>query len=98
MARDQFEITLANNQWTQITNADVTVISFQNLSGELYIRATNGGAVGQTPSSDERGWFYAEGKGELNKDMADLFKLVGANRVWARSATDTNAIIQVDHA
>ena len=95
MARDQETITAGSGSFVQLTNGNVTRISFQVISGMAYIHFT----AGETPPDDDaEGWLYKEGEGELNKLLSDLTNLSGANRVWARGLTDVGANVQVDHA
>lgn len=69
---------------TQLTDADVTNITFQNVSAlhEIYVFATTGATA---PSADLTGWLkYDPGQGERNVALADLFPgIASAARVWA---------------
>jgi hypothetical protein len=93
MARDQATVGVARDSWVQLTNADVTAISFQVLSGRVYIRAT----TDETEPVTNTGWLYRAGEGELDIALLDLVNLSGADRVWAY-AIDGDAQVQVDHA
>lgn len=69
---------------TQLTDANVTAITFQNTGGNaLYVYATNGVTPPSVASLD--GWVkYLPGQGERNVALADLFPgIASANRVWA---------------
>lgn len=99
MAQDQQTVTCPANTWTQLTNADVTRITFQALMGDVYIRFTTDAT---TPTEDS-GLLYTEGAGVTDKPLSELTELVGADRVWAKpvgnnGATVNNALVYVDHA
>lgn len=88
-------VSLTANTWTQITNADATSITFQNLgAGVLFIK----GAVGATPPSNLNGALqYQSYQGELNADLGDLFPgVAGVTRVYAYSSLDGS--VSVNHA
>lgn len=74
-------IDVAKDTWTQITNADVTAITFQNLSGgDLWVKGTTSASA---PTDLTDAVVYAANEGELNVAMADLFPgLSGADRVY----------------
>ena len=82
--------------WAQLTDADVTTITFQNVSAmPIVVTATNGTTP---PAADAGGLTYAAGQGESNRSLAELFPGVsGANRVWARSSNGTQQVF-VSHA
>ena len=94
MARDQASVTLTDNTWTQITNADVTAITFQVLTGEAFIRFT----TDETTPTEGQGIRYGEGEGELNRAISELVNLAGADRVWAKPTSALHTVIYVDHA
>lgn len=80
--------------WTQLTNSNVTSITFQNKSGG-YILVK--GTVGATAPTDNDGSIrYNAGQGELNTPLADLFAGIGANRVYAYAPN--GAEVMVSHA
>lgn len=92
MNQEQFPLT--ENDWTLVTDGDVTNLSFQVLKGAAEIRFT----AGETkPAYNEAGFLYARGLGETNKAIADMVSLSGANRAWMRAVGDT-AVVIVDHA
>lgn len=70
--------------WTQITNADATNITFQNLgNGTVLVKAT-AGAVAPTDATGAMA--LPAGLGEKNVALADIWPGVsGANRVWVYS-------------
>ena len=88
------KITLPPGEWTQITDADVTTITFQNQSGgEMWVV---GAADATAPSGFEEALTYAPGSGERNAALADLFPGISAVRVYAYSAG--GAQVFVSHA
>ena len=68
--------------WTQLTDADVTTITFQNVGGDsVLIKATTNTTA---PTTDAGAVRYPPGTGERNVAMSDLFPgLSGADRLWA---------------
>ena len=93
MAKNQQVVSV--NGWTQLTNADVTAITFQVLTTPVFIRFTTDETE---PSASDEGILYQAGEGELNKSISDLTNLASADRVWARNATPDVARVYVDHA
>jgi hypothetical protein len=82
--------------WTELTDATVTAITFQVVSSmPIFVTAT---ANATPPASTEGGLTYSGGQGESNRALADLFPgVAGANRVWARSSVGTQQVF-VSHA
>lgn len=86
MARNE-TLNLPADEWTEITNADATSITFMVQSPNtaiVYIQATaasepsggDGDVSGSIP--------YAAGQGERNATIADMFPgVAGADRVFA---------------
>ena len=98
MAQDQQTITCPDGVWTQLTNADVTRITFQVLSGSVFIRFT----TDTTTPTEDHGIVYKRGEGELNELLTELTNLSGADRVWAKpvsisGGTADQAAVYVDH-
>jgi hypothetical protein len=91
MAQNQTTVTCPAGVWTQLTNSDVTEITFQVQTGSVYIRFT----TDTTTPVETRGMQYNEGEGELQKAMTDLTSLASADRVWARPL-GRRAIVVVD--
>lgn len=87
-------VKVAPETWTQITDADVTSITFQNKSGhDLLVK----GAVGAVAPSDANGAIeYGAMQGERNSALADLFPGLSATRVYVYSAF--GAVVMVSHA
>lgn len=84
--------TIAAATWTQLTDADISRITFQNVgSNHVLIKATIGAS---TPSDATGAVRYNPGQGERNVLLADLFPgLTGANRVYAYSPDATQIVV-----
>ena len=96
MARNQVDINIPFGEWTQLTNGDVTVITFQVKLGSppVYIRAT----VNTTTPTETTGQTFHETEGGQREDMTAIFALAGAVRVWATPiAENRRATVFVDH-
>ena len=88
------DIPLPTATWTQLTDADVTRITFQNKSGN-YILVK--GATGATAPTDDSGAVrYNPGQGERSVALSDLFPGISAVRVYAYAPN--GAIVMVSHA
>lgn len=87
--------SVAAQTWTQLTDANVTTITFQNISGSFVLIA---GTVGANAPSNLAGAIrYNPGQGERNVLLTDLFPgLSGVNRVYAYS--QDGASVVVSHA
>lgn len=102
MARNQALVTCPAGEWTELTNADVTQISFQVVSGSVKVRATTGSA----PSAlSDAGYVYhahpadrQSAEGELALLLADMTATAGADRVFATPINGRAAKVVVDHA
>jgi hypothetical protein len=87
-------ISIPQLAWTQITNADVTSITFQNVSGNYVLVK---GTAGATAPTDRQGAIrYNPGQGERNVALADLFPGISAARVWVFA--DGGSTVMVSHA
>lgn len=88
-------VSLPAGSWTEITDADVTAITFMN-EGPGYVRVM--ATVGATPPTTLAGSFkYEPRRGEANITLSDLFPGVsGANRVYAIS--EQKGAVAVSHA
>lgn len=84
--------TIAAATWTQLTDADIARITFQNVgSNHVLIKATIGVS---TPTNATGAIRYNPGQGERNVLLTDLFPgLVGANRVYAYSPDATQIVV-----
>lgn len=79
--------------WTQLTDADVTSITFQNQGGyHVLVKGTTGTTAPTSPAGAVR---YNPGQGERNVAMSDLFPGISAVRVWAYC--DQSVPILVSH-
>lgn len=87
-------LTLAANTWTQLTDANVASITFQNLgSNHMLVKAT----TDTTAPTDVTGAIrYNPGQGERNAALSDLFPGLAGVRVWARPSDVTQ--VMVSHA
>ena len=99
MARNQVQVTCAAGAWTQLTNGDVTNITFQAQDEPVFIRFT----TDETTPTEAFGLVYGHGanvrRGEFNAALTGLTALVGADRVWAKPvAQNRQATVYVDHA
>ena len=87
-------ITIPAAIWTEITDSDVTNITFQVHTEAMRIAATNGSA----PSDLNGSLLYDASEGEINAALADMFPgATGAVRVFAFS-THREGQIAVSHA
>ena len=88
------DITLPIAAWTQLTDADITVITFQNKSGNfIFVKGT---ASATAPTDDNGAIRYNPGQGELKTSLADLFPGISATRLYAYAPT--GAEVMVSHA
>ena len=80
--------------WTQITDADVTAITFQNRGkGHVFVVGTDG-----TTPTGYTGFRYNPGQGERNTALSDLYPGGSATRVWVYAPTAYGAEVFVSHA
>lgn len=86
---------LAADTWTLLTDADVTVVTFQNTSqSDVWIKATTDTTA---PTNMQGALKYHPSMGEAARSLADLFPgLSGRDRLWAYS--DEAASVFVSHA
>ena len=81
--------------WTQLTDANVTAITFQNLAVTgVHIMATVGAVA---PTNFAGAVFYAGGHGEYALPLADLAPGLAATRVYCYSPGKA-ANVAVSHA
>jgi len=85
-------VSLTANTWTQLTDANVAAITFQNVgSNHIIIKATVGAVA---PTSNAGAIRYNPGQGERNALLSDLFPgVAGANRVYAYSDAITPVVV-----
>ena len=88
-------ITVPAGAWTQLTDSDITSITFQNIgSNHIMVKATTDGTA---PTNYAGAIRYNPGQGERNVALSDLFPgLAGRDRLWAY-ATDATQVV-VSHA
>jgi len=99
MARDQVQVTCPAGAWTQLTNADVTSITFQAQEGDVFIRFTTDATTPTEAAGIVYGVTPGNRQGELNRSILDLTNLSGADRVWAKPLDVSRAaVVYVDHA
>lgn len=80
--------------WTQLTDADVTAITFQNTAG--YHILVKGATSAVAPTNDDGAIRYNPGQGERNVFLSELFPGIAAVRVYAYAPT--GAEVMVSHA
>lgn len=89
MAARNTDVSVPAGTWTQLTDNDVTAITFQNKSKvvDLYVKGTVGANAPTTTAGAIR---YEPLMGERNAAVADLFPGVAATRVyaWCSDAVD----------
>jgi hypothetical protein len=87
-------LSVAAATWTQITNANATAITFQNLSDDdLWVTVT----AGATPPTTLAGALrYRPGAGESNRALADLAPGISGTRVYVYSGS--GARVRTSHA
>ena len=93
-------VTIPERTWVQLTDSNVTSITFQNVSlnTSVYITATAGTTA---PAAGTAAFLvYAPSQGELNTSLSDLFPGLSAFRVWAYNppAGEGDAKVFVSHA
>ena len=94
MAARNTTLTIPPSAWTEITDNDVSSITFQVGSQNVWIIATDGAI----PSGFDGALFYEPRQGEVNVALADLFPgVTGATRVFVYSIY-AESKITVSHA
>ena len=92
-----FETGLSSppKEWVELTTADVSEITFQNVgNGTMWVKATVGSVE---PTSTSGSLEYPGGAREVDVLLSDLFPgIAGANRLWAYS--DVGTTVAVSHA
>jgi len=86
--------TVTGGAWTQLTDANVTSITFQNNGGhEVYIAGTTSAVA---PTNLDTAIKYNPGTGERNIRLSDLYPGIAAVRVYAFAYN--NVRVFVSHA
>lgn len=94
MAARNTTLNLTAGAWSQLTDNDVTNITFQNRGQtDIYIAGT---ASASEPANRLTAIKYAPGQGERNASLSDLFPGISAVRVYA--VADSNIEVYVSHA
>lgn len=88
------DIVLPAAVWTELTNANVTSVTFQNKSGNYIL--VKGAATATAPTDDNGAVRYNPGQGERNVALSDLFPGISAARVYAYAPD--GAEVMVSHA
>ena len=88
------DIVLTANDWTLLTDSNVTRVTFQN-RGEYYI-LIKGTTDTTKPTNDNGAVRYNPGQGELNTLLSELFPGIAAVRLWAFSPKRLD--VMVSHA
>lgn len=93
MARNT-TVTLTAGSWTELTDADVQEVTFQNISSSYVLVQ---GTTGSAPSAKAGSLRYNPGQGERNMPLSYLWPGVsGVVRLWAYS--DQNVEVMISHA
>jgi hypothetical protein len=88
-------ITIPADDWTQLTNADTTAVTFQVKRGTVSLVVTVGAVE---PTDFDNAIRYTEGQGEVAIPLADLAPGTdGGTRVYAHSNA-ASADIYFSHA
>lgn len=85
-------VTCTGGAWTEITDADVTNITFQNLSEKdtILIKVTTGSA----PSDATGAAFYPPLNGEINVLLSELWSgVTGGDRVFVYCARTVDVFV-----
>lgn len=102
MARDQAAVVCPPGVWTELTNSDVTAITFQVTTGAVKVRCTTGtapSALSDTGIEYHARPAYPQGtQGELRVNITSLTATAGADRVFATPINGRKAVVIVDHA
>jgi len=88
-------ISIPAATWTQITNADISSITFQNVGTNYMLVKGTTSAV--APTNTDGSLRYNPGQGEKNVYLIDLFPgISGVDRAWCYSPDGTS--VAVSHA
>ena len=97
MAQDAVVTVAAGGTWTELTDGNVTAITFQVLGNDyILVQATTGTA----PTADTvNGFHYNAQMGAQNVSLTDLWPgVASADRVFARTQTGNACDVKVSHA
>lgn len=93
-ARDQERVSCTAGAWTELTDADVSTITFMVAKGRVRVKWTTGSAPAD---SDTGGFPYEARQGEKNIAVTDMTATASADRLFA-FAEGGDAEVVVDHA
>ena len=85
------DVVLTADDWTQLTDANVTSITFQNKG--TYYMLVKGTTDTTKPTSDDGAVRYNPGQGERNVALSDLFPGIAAVRVWAYAPKSIEVLV-----
>ena len=88
------DIHLVADTWTELTNANVTSITFQN-KGSFYV-LVKGTTSASAPTNEDGAIRYNAGQGELDTSLAEMFPGIGALRLFAKAPKPIS--VMVSHA
>jgi len=94
MARFQEIVKCEKGRWTELSDADVTEISFEALNVPIYVRVTDS----PTEPTERVGFSYPAFTGESCIGLDQISKLPGAIRLWAQPVDADFANVIVDQA
>ena len=97
MTKNALETVVGGTTWTELTDDDVTVISFQ-VRGDDYVLVE--ATTGTAPSAGSIvGYHYNAQMGAQSLALAELWPgVTGADRVFARTETGNSVVVMVSHA
>lgn len=85
-------------QWTQITNADATAVTFLvNSGGSVYVTATEDANAPTSDPAALASFRYDVGQGEENQTLADIWLGITPVRLWVWPELN-GASVAVSHA
>lgn len=94
MAQDKTQ-NVAEGTWEQLTDADISALTFQNQGpGDLYVKVT---ASASAPTTFAGALLYKPGAGEVNVALSDLAPGITGARVYGYAATEYADVV-VSHA
>lgn len=93
MARND-TVTLTANDWTQITNANATAVTFTNVG--QYDVLIKGTADATKPTDAEGAFTLGPGQGLKNQLLTELFPGLSAVRIWGYSIAAVD--VSIHHA
>ena len=85
-------VNIPARTWTQITDANVTSATFQNVSDfDVWVRGTVGAVA---PTGGASGIKYMPSQGEVNRPLSYMFPgTSGANRLYVWSESNATVFI-----